>query len=146
MHRLDTLDRALRESERLHPITTGMVRRATASIDYAGYRIPKGAVVLTDPRLSHRQPEVFGDPDSYRPDRFAGNAAARKALIGFGGGVHRCLGARFAYLEMQVILTRLFEQLDFELVDTDVEPEPGQRLKWPRRPCRVRYAKKQETR
>ena len=145
LHRLASLDRALHESERLHPITTGMVRRATGSFEYAGYRIPKGAVVLTDPRLSHRRPEIFAEPDRYQPDRFVDDTAARKALIGFGGGVHRCLGARFAYLEMQVILTRLFEQLSLELVDIDVQAEPGQRLKWPRRPCRIRYAKTRES-
>jgi sterol 14alpha-demethylase len=143
MRQLAGLDRALHESERLHPITTGMVRRATESFDYTGYRIPKGAVVLTDPRLSHRLPGVFADPDRYQPDRFLAGPATRKPLIGMGGGVHRCLGARFAYLEMQVILTRLFERFDFELIDTDVQAEPGQQLKWPRRPCRVRYQKKE---
>jgi sterol 14alpha-demethylase len=143
MRRLGGLDRALHESERLHPITTGMVRRATESLEHAGYRIPKGAVVLADPRLSHRRPEVFADPGLYQPDRFLAGPATRKPLIGFGGGLHRCIGQRFAYLEMQVILTRLFEHLEFELIDTDVQPEPGQQLKWPRRPCRVRYQKKE---
>jgi sterol 14alpha-demethylase len=146
MHRLDTLDRALHESERLHPITTGMVRRAAESFEYAGYRIPKGAIVLADPRLSHRLPEVFADPDRYLPDRFTGNKLARQSLIGFGGGVHKCIGMRFAYLEMQVILTRLLERFDFELIDTGVQPVPGQKVKWPQRPCRVRYAKKEESR
>jgi sterol 14alpha-demethylase len=143
VHRLAALDRALHESERLHPITNGMVRRATESFEYAGYRIPKGAIVLTDPRLSHRRPEVFPDPSRYQPDRFIGNKAARQALIGFGGGVHRCLGQRFAYLEMHVILTRLLQRFDLELIDVDVQPVPGQKVKWPQHPCRVRYAKRQ---
>jgi sterol 14-demethylase len=145
IHRLETLDRALRETERLHPITTGMVRRATESFEYAGYRIPKRAIVLADPRLSHRRPEVFPEPGRYHPDRFIGNPQAKKALIAFSGGTHRCLGVRFAYLEMQVILTRLLERFDLELVDVDVRAEPGQRLKWPQQPCRVRYAKKEES-
>jgi sterol 14alpha-demethylase len=143
VHRLAALDRALHESERLHPITNGMVRRATESFEYAGYRIPKGSIVLTDPLLSHRQAEVFPEPGRYRPDRFIADKAARQALIGFGGGVHRCLGQRFAYLEMHVVLTRLLQRFDFELIDTGVQPVPGQKVKWPQDPCRVRYAKKQ---
>jgi sterol 14alpha-demethylase len=143
VRQLAVLDRALHETERLHPVTPAMVRRATRSFQYCGYRVPRGAVVLTDPRLSHRLPEVFAGPELYRPDRFLAGPATRKPLIGFGGGVHRCLGTRFAYLEMQVILTRLFERFDFELIDTGVPAEPGQRLKWPQRPCRVRYKKKE---
>jgi sterol 14-demethylase len=142
VHRLAALDRALHETERLHPLTNGMVRRATESLDYAGYHIPKGSIVLTFPRLSHRQPEVFPEPDRYHPDRFIGNKAARQALIGFGGGLHRCIGMRFAYLEMHVVLTRLLQRFDLELIDVDVEPEPGQKVKWPQHPCRVQYAKK----
>jgi sterol 14-demethylase len=143
VHRLAALDRVLHESERLHPVTNGMVRRASESFDYAGYRIPKGSIVLTFPRLSHRQPEVFPEPDRYNPDRFIGNKAARQALIGFGGGTHRCIGQRFAYLEMHVILTRLLQRFDLELIDVDVQPEPGQKVKWPQSPCRVRYAKRE---
>ena len=60
-------------------------------------------------------------------------------LIGLGGGIHRCVGVHFAYLEMKVILTLLLQRYELELIDPDPEPIPGQKTKWPQSPCRVRY-------
>jgi sterol 14alpha-demethylase len=60
-------------------------------------------------------------------------------LIGFGGGIHRCVGVHFAYLEMKVILTLLLQRYELELIDPDPPPIPGQKTKWPQSPCRVRY-------
>ncbi len=45
----------------------------------------------------------------------------------------------FAYLEMTVVLTRLLQRYELELVDPDPQPLPGTRTKWPQSPCRVRY-------
>ncbi|HKN52117.1 MAG TPA: cytochrome P450 [Amycolatopsis sp.] len=141
MHRLARMNRALLESERMHPITPGLVRRAVEEMEYAGYRIPKGSMVVSDPGRSHRLPDVYPEPDRYHPDRYLDDDKARHTLIGFGGGLHRCIGARFAYLEIQVLLTRIFQRLELELVDLDPRPDPGFKVKWPEQPCRVRYRK-----
>jgi len=142
VHGLAYLDRALHESERLHPITNGIVRIATESFDYGGYLLPKGAVVTVPTALSHRLPDVFADPDRYHPDRYLEDPGAARSLVGFGGGVHRCLGVHFAYLQMKVVVARLLQRFDLELVDRDPQPEPGQKLKWPQSPCRVAYRKR----
>lgn len=60
-------------------------------------------------------------------------------LIGFGGGVHRCLGVHFAYLEMKVILTLLLRRYELRLLDPNPKPIPGAKTKWPASPCRVAY-------
>ena len=65
--------------------------------------------------LTHRRPEVYPDPEAFRPERFlsapdgpppAPSAAppAPSAWVPFGGGVRRCLGASFATFEMSVVL------------------------------------------
>jgi sterol 14-demethylase len=144
VHRLAKLDRALHESERMHPITPGIVRVATEQIDYAGYRLPKGSVVLVPPAMNHRLDDVFPEPDIYRPDRYVEDPASARLLVGFGGGAHRCLGVHFAYLEMKVVITRLLQKFDLELVDPDPRPVQGQKLKWPEGPCRVAYRKRAE--
>jgi sterol 14alpha-demethylase len=142
LSRLTHLEHALRETERLHPATNGIVRVATEKIDYDGHTIPRGAFVLVPPAASHRMPEVFGEPDRYRPDRFADNPRLTASLVGFGGGMHRCLGMSFAYQEMKVATTRLLQLLDLHLIDTDPQPVPGQKTKWPQTPCRVGYRRR----
>lgn len=70
--------------------------------------------------------DFWGDPDTFRPERFLGPAGrlnkelTEKVLI-FGMGRRRCLGDRFARLEMFVFLTTLLHRLRIEKV-------PGQEL------------------
>ena len=134
------LDRALHETERLHPATNGVVRRATEPISYNEHTIPKGAIVLLHPGVSHRLPDVFSEPDTFNPDRFA--TEPEQALFGFGGGFHRCIGVQFAHLEMKVAITLLLRHLDIELIDTEPKPETGQKNNSPQSPCRVMYRRR----
>jgi sterol 14alpha-demethylase len=146
VNQLRHLDRALHETERLHPVAFMMARSAAEAFEHQGYRIPQGTMILVSPTVTHRLAEVYPDPDRYRPERFEDDPRGVHGLIGFGGGVHRCLGVHFAYLEMKVILTMLLADYSFELVDRDPRPVPGARTKWPQRPCRVRYrARRQAT-
>ncbi|MEU8528858.1 cytochrome P450 [Streptomyces sp. NPDC048629] len=138
LHRLEHLDRALHESERLHPLTNGVVRKAATDIEHSSHLIKRGTAVILHPALTHRLPEVFPEPDAYRPDRFLEDPKATQHLIGFGGGLHRCLGRHFAYTELKVAIVRLLQEFSIELVDPDPRPAPGQRTKWPQSPCRVR--------
>src|SRR5437867_1365381 len=106
-------------------------------------------MILAAPSVAHRMADVFPEPDEYRPQRFEseGSESRRnRMLIGFGGGMHRCLGVHFAYLEMKVILTILLRHYDFELLDRDPQPVAGAKTKWPASPCRVRYTVKQPAR
>lgn len=138
LHRLEHLERALLETERLHPLTNGVVRKAAVDIGYSGHLIRRGAAVILHPGLTHRLPEVFPDPDTYRPDRFVEDPGAAQHLIGFGGGLHRCLGRHFAYVEMKAAVVRMLQEFHIELVDRTPHPAPGQRTKWPQSPCRIR--------
>ena len=134
------LGRALQESERLRPVTPFLARVATVDIPHESYVIPRGATVMPHPGVSHRDAEVFSDPGGYRPDRFLSEPAS--ALQAFGGGIHRCLGEHFARLEMKVVITRLVGRLEMRLLDGEPVTVRGHRSNWPRRPCRVAYAKK----
>jgi sterol 14-demethylase len=142
VRKLTHLERAVRESERLHPIPFTLMRIATQTFDYAGYRIPEGCMVMVSPPISHRLEEFFDHPDRYDPDRFERDPKSVRHLIGFGGGPHRCLGAQFAVLEMKVVLTRLLEEYSLELHDTDPRPVRGPLKQWPAGPCRIRYRRK----
>jgi sterol 14alpha-demethylase len=141
LHRLDHLLNCLRETERLHPIIALILRVATEPLEAGGYRIDPGTSVLLSPAASHRRPAQFPDPDAFHPDRFTGGDAAAQ-LIGFGGGAHRCLGMRFAQLEMCVVLSQLLAAYDFWLLDPDPRPNRNATTaKWPQA-TRVRYRRR----
>ena len=54
--------------------------------------------------LVHRDPDLYPDPEAFRPERFLACQPDTYGWIPFGGGVRRCLGASFAQFEMQVVL------------------------------------------
>jgi sterol 14-demethylase len=142
--RLEYLERALLESERLHPVVHILMRAAVESFEYAGYAIPKDTMVFTAACVSHRLAEVFDEPDRYLPDRWLSEPDPHHSpkLIGFGGGRHLCRGMEFAFMEMKVVLSLLLQHLDLELVDPHPRPAPGSKLKGPDSPCRVRYRRR----
>ncbi|WP_460543292.1 cytochrome P450 [Glycomyces halotolerans] len=138
VRRLGHLDRCLHESERLHPVAPMMARSTLEPMEVDGRRIPAKSVVLLSPAATHRLESEFHEPESYLPDRYAEEPEQLRRLIGFGGGLHRCLGMRFAYLEMTVVLARLLQHYEFTLLNPDPQAITGQGAKWPE-PTRVAY-------
>jgi sterol 14-demethylase len=141
LNELKVLERALKETERLHPVAFVLIRQAIEDIPLpTGHVLPKGWMVAISPWISHRLPEVFEAPERFDPDRFLPERGEKLTnLVGFGGGVHRCAGVNFAYLEMKVIVTMLLRHYELELLDKDPQPIRGSHTKWPESPCRVRY-------
>jgi sterol 14-demethylase len=145
VRKLRRMDWTLKESERLHPVAFMLMRKAACDFAVAGHRVQKGSLVFVSPWVAHRLPDVFTDPDRYDPERFSperGEGRAAHSLIGFGGGMHRCAGVNFAYLEMKAVLTELLRRYDLALLDPDVRPMRGAVTRWPQGPCRVSYRRR----
>lgn len=139
---LPRIDWAVKETERLHPVAYILMRTAAEDLEIGGFQVSKGTQVFAAPSVSHRMPDVFSEPDRYVPERFSPDRSESRnqySLIGFGGGVHRCTGVNFAYLEMKVALTLLLQHYEFSLLNTNPQPVSGARTKWPASPCWVRY-------
>ena len=144
--RLNLLERAIREGERLYPPLVMLMRRVLKDFKYNGYLLPAGDFVVVSPAISHRIPYMFAYPDRYDPDRFGpGREEDKKhphSLIGFGGGKHRCLGYHFAYTQIKVIWSVLFRKFELELVSPHHRPDYGTFVVGPRQPCLIRYRRK----
>jgi sterol 14-demethylase len=140
------LDRAVKESERLHPPLILLMRKILSDFGYRNYRIPAGWLAMVSPGVSHRIPEVFADPDRFDPDRFAPgreeDKKARFSLITFGGGKHGCIGMTFAYLQIKTIWSVLLQNFEFELLDRDAVPNYTTFVVGPSQPCRARFRRR----
>ena len=145
VRQLQRIDWALKETERLHPVAYVLLRKAAETFAWQGFHIPQGTMVFVAPTVSHRMPAVFPDPDQYRPERFSpehDESRQPHSLIGFGGGMHRCVGVHFAYLEMKIVLSLLLQQYEFTLLDPKPQSVAGAKTKWPASPCRVQYRRR----
>jgi cytochrome P450 len=115
------LDAVIKETLRIRPVVPGVIRKLTAPIQLAGYEIPAGMRVAPNIYLTHRRPDVYPDPEQFRPERFIERPADTYAWIPFGGGVRRCLGAAFATYEMKVVIPTILRNL--QLRTSDAAPE-----------------------
>jgi len=101
------LTATIQETLRLRPVISIVIRRLTEPVEIGGYELPAGVSVTPSVYLVHRNPEIYPDPDAFKPERFLERPPGTYTWIPFGGGVRRCLGASFAQFEMAVVLKEL---------------------------------------
>jgi cytochrome P450 len=102
----------VREALRRRPVLPIIGRKLTANARLGSYVLPKGTVLLPSIYLLHHEPGIYRDPEVFRPERFLEPSAGTHTWLPFGGGIRRCVGARFALLQMAVVLKAMFERLD----------------------------------
>jgi cytochrome P450 len=101
------LDAVVKETLRVRPVVPVVARHVTEPVEVSGYLIPAGSTLMVSIYLVHNDPDSYPEPDEFRPERFLAGTPDGAAWIPFGGGVRRCMGARFAELEMKVVLTQV---------------------------------------
>jgi cytochrome P450 len=122
---LTELEQVLDETLRLYPPAWVGPRRSIAPFEVAGMRCPGNAPLFYSSWASHRLPDVWEDPNGFRPERFA--PEAKKALpkgayVPFGAGPRTCIGMRFGQLEIRTIASMMLSRFGYELA-------PGYRLR-----------------
>ena len=95
---------AVEEVMRVNPTVTWVTREAIEDVDLGGLRIPAGGIVQV---LSH----AAGTDPAAMPDPSFDITAERPPHLGFGGGVHHCLGHFVARTDMAVALPLLARRL-----------------------------------
>jgi cytochrome P450 len=119
------LDMAVSETLRLYPPAWIGPRRSAREFAFGGYRIPAGLPVNYSSWASHRLPEVFPDPHSFKPERFSPEERAKLpkgAYVPFGGGPRICIGMRFGELEIRAIAVAVLRRFRLGL-------EPDRRMR-----------------
>ncbi|MEE3752634.1 cytochrome P450 [Mycobacterium intracellulare] len=81
------------------------VRVATETLQIDGHTVREGSAIFLLGGGANRDPAIFE-----RPDEFDTARANARDHIGFGSGVHACLGAPLARIELQIGLQTLFER------------------------------------
>jgi 4-methoxybenzoate monooxygenase (O-demethylating) len=90
--------RAIEESLRWSSTVQTFFRTTTRAVEIVDKVIPEGSKVLLFLASANRDPRRWHDPDRFDITRQAG------AHVGFGYGIHRCLGQMVARLEAELIL------------------------------------------
>jgi sterol 14-demethylase len=152
VNEMELLHNCMRESLRLCPPLILLMRYAQKDFQVKAnngtttYTVPKGDMVLVSPSVAMRIEETFKDAETFDPDRYCPGREEHKqpfAYLGFGGGIHSCMGQNFAFMQVKTILSILFREYEIELVSDefpDIDYEAM--VVGPKGDCRVRYKKR----
>jgi cytochrome P450 len=124
--RLPYLEAVCHETLRLFPILPLVPRTVIKDMRLGPYTVPAGLNVGFCPAIVHRHPDVYPDPDTFKPERWLARKFTPFEFIPFGGGLRRCIGAAFALYEMKLVLAALLPTHRFSLLD-DREIRPQRR-------------------
>ena len=101
------LDAVIKETLRLRPVVPAVVRCLAEPVELAGRTFPAGVNIAPSIYLLHRRPDLYPEPERFRPERFLERSPGTYEWIPFGGGIRRCLGASFALFEIKVVLSTI---------------------------------------
>lgn len=144
--RLEYTRRVFAEAMRLYPPAYVIGRTALNDFTLGEYTIPAGNMILLSPYITHRNPNLFPNPESFDPDRWDPKLEAGRhkfAYYPFGGGPRTCIGEPFAWMEGILLIATLAQRWQMRLkpghpVDYDpqitLRPKYGMMMTLHRRP------------
>ena len=115
---LGRLEMTLEETLRKYPPAWIGPRKSVEAFEFEGHTVPANAYVNYSSWASHHLPDVFTEPEAFRPERFSPEARTgipKGAYIPFGGGSRTCIGMRFGQLEVRTIATLIASRYTLEL-------------------------------
>ncbi|MEU6660811.1 cytochrome P450 [Streptomyces sp. NPDC046821] len=118
----DATEELLRAVNLFGTDTTGFPRIATEDLELGGTTIRAGEMVLFGLTSANHDASVFPDPDRLDLGR------TDNRHLAFGHGIHRCLGAQLARMELQVALgalVRRFPDLRLAVPETELTWQLG---------------------
>ncbi|XP_062557031.1 cytochrome P450 4c3-like [Armigeres subalbatus] len=124
---LTYLEMACKETMRLFPVAPILGRIATEDVKLNDcHTIPANARIIIGTHQMHRDPKIWGtNADRFDPDNFLPENVAKRhpySYIPFSGGPRNCLGVRYAWLSMKILIAyvlrnyRLSTSLEYDQV------------------------------
>ncbi len=113
--RLPLLDAVVKESMRVLPPVPMHPRIVAQDSELAGHRLPAGSEIFLSIFHMHHDPDVFPDPDAFRPRRWESAKPSVYEYNPFSAGPRMCIGASFATMEIKMVLATLLQRFRLEM-------------------------------
>uniref|UniRef100_A0A7N0T6Q6 Cytochrome P450 n=1 Tax=Kalanchoe fedtschenkoi TaxID=63787 RepID=A0A7N0T6Q6_KALFE len=135
LHKLTYLQAIINETLRMYPAAPLLVPHySSGECTIQGFHVPSGTMVLANAWALHRDPEVWDDPLSFKPERFENvEESYSYKLVPFGTGRRSCPGASMANKVVGLGLASLIQCFDWERVgEEEVDMREGNGLTMPK--------------
>ncbi|GIY81414.1 cytochrome P450 4V2 [Caerostris darwini] len=118
--RMKYMECVIKESLRLYPVGPFFTRECTETFEVLGHKVYPGSICFIFPLMLHRDPEVFPEPEKFKPERFfLENSKGRHpyAYIPFSAGPRNCIGQKFAMMELKVVIANILRRFRITSLD-----------------------------
>ncbi|KAJ8769312.1 hypothetical protein K2173_002516 [Erythroxylum novogranatense] len=132
--KLSYLQNIISETLRLYPAVPVIdPHMASEDCTIETYDIPSGTVILANAWALHRDPLLWEDADTFKPERFEGNGVPR-SYMPFGLGRRSCPGMNLALRVLGLTLATLIQCFEWEKVceDEDIDMTEGRGITMPK--------------
>ena len=114
--RLPYLNAVCQETLRIYPIALfAFSRRLNQAWTLMGYDFEPGTQFSACIYQLHQRPDLYPNPQQFRPERFLERQFSPYEYLPFGGGNRRCIGAAFALFEMKLVLATVLSRWQLRL-------------------------------
>nr|ARN17934.1 cytochrome P450-11 [Cephus cinctus] len=121
LNKLDWLEACIKESWRLYPVTPLIARQISDPLRLRDTDIPSGSTILINSYILNRDPRHYAQPEMYYPERFLPDKPKPPpfAFIPFSAGSRNCIGAKFALIEVKVMILRILNAYNIHSLDSE---------------------------
>ena len=96
-------------------VPLGIIHRAVENETVEGFFIPKNVSIIANIYGAHHDPDVWGDPETFRPERWIDQDGTLKKsdnLIAFSAGKRSCIGESVARMQLFLFVASIFQKFD----------------------------------
>jgi len=114
--RMPLTERVLRESMRILPASAYSQRICAVPTMLDNVPLNRGTPVVFSQYVTHHMPELYPDPEVFRPDRWVQGTVSPYAYLPFGAGAKMCIGAPLAMQTLRTMLPSILKRYRLTVV------------------------------
>ncbi|XP_067686115.1 1,25-dihydroxyvitamin D(3) 24-hydroxylase, mitochondrial-like [Haliotis asinina] len=139
------LKAVIKETLRLYPIGSVVLRNMPKDDVVMGYHVPAGTMVSVSSYALGRQESLYDDPLTFKPERWMrDNLEERQkrnpyTFLSFGFGPRMCVGRRVAEMEIQTLVSHIIRRFELKLDEDKPVEIITKLLLLPKDPVRIRF-------
>ncbi|PZD74555.1 Epi-isozizaene 5-monooxygenase/(E)-beta-farnesene synthase [Acaryochloris thomasi RCC1774] len=115
LEQMPYLEQVLQESMRLLPVIAFVGRQSIEPVTIQGHHLPSRSMIVVAPWTLHRRADIYPEPLTFNPDRFADGNISKSAYLPFSGGPRACIGQGFAMMQMRINLAMILQRYRLSL-------------------------------
>jgi cytochrome P450 len=117
------VDGVVTETLRLRTVLPGAARKLAGPAIVGPYLFPASSTLIASALLMSRDSRIYETPHDFRPDRWLDKRPGTYTWLPFGGGRRRCIGAKFAEMELRVALSTMLTYAHWRAVGREPEKQ-----------------------